>query len=171
MPSGHYYLIQFENKLYANSELYIGAVAKGEKALLKLLSSKAVAGKLLMDQTLYPLAPSEQTICRGYNPTVQDFDDAIRHFNIVSRETLKEIRSGKSEAFPRASVVSIRKETMPEIYKYRHIKFFKAMDYRENQKYYMLTKMAAVKICGRYYIAANAVDVRVETPIIASFVD
>jgi hypothetical protein len=170
MP-GHYFLIQYEDKWYANNELYIDAVAKGEKALLKLLSSKAITGKLLMDQIVYPLDPSEQMTCRDYNPTVQDFDEAVMHFNVLSKEELGKMRSGNSEAFPGATVIQLKKETIPEFFEYRHITFFKVMDYRESQKYRMLPKMAAVKICGRFYIAINAVDVRVETPIIASLVN
>jgi len=169
--SDHYYLIRYENKLYANAYLYIDAIAKGEKALAKLLSSKAVAGKMLMDQAVYPLTPAERETCETYSPTVQDFDEAVRHFNIVPKEALGEIRRGESEAFPKAAVVSIRKEALPEFFKYRHLTFFKVTDYRESQKYRMLPKMAAVKICGRFYVAVNAVDVRVETPIIASLVN
>jgi len=170
MPS-RYYLIRYENSLYANNELYIAAIAKGEKALLKMLSSKAVSGKLLMDQTIYPLTPEEQATCEAYSPIVQDFDEAVKHFNVVSKETLERIRAHESEAFPKAVAINVRKETIPEFFKYRHISFFRAMDYRESQKYHMLPKMAAVKICGRFYIAVNAVDVRVETPIIASLVN
>jgi hypothetical protein len=40
MP-GNYYLIRYENKLYANNELYINAIAKGKNALIRLLSNKA----------------------------------------------------------------------------------------------------------------------------------
>jgi hypothetical protein len=169
--SSHYYLVRYENELYANNELYIAAVAKGEKALIKLLSSKVVIGKVLMDQTVFPLTPAELAACEACNPTVQDFDEAIRHFNIVSKATLNEIQNNKSEAFPNAAVVNVRKETIPEFFKYKHIAFFKVMDYKENQKYYMLPKTATVKICGRLYIAVNAVDVRVETPIIATLVN
>jgi len=169
--SSNYYLIRYENTVYANNELYIDAVARGEKAFIKLLSSKAVTGTPLMDQTIYPLTPTERALCEACDPIAQDFDEAVRHFNRVSQQTLEEIRHHKSEAFPNATVISVRRETIREFFTYRYLTFFKAMDYKENRKYYLLSKMAAVKICGRLYIAANAVDVRVETPIIASLVD
>ena len=169
--SSHYYLIRYENQVYANNELYIAAIAKGEKALIKLLSSRAVTGKLLMDQAVYPLTSAEQAICKTYNPTVQDFDEAIRHFNVVSGETLKEIQAHKSKAFPNATVVRVKKQTIPEFFTYRYITFFRVMDYREARKYRVLPKMAVVRICGRLYIAVNTVDVRVETPIIASLIN
>jgi hypothetical protein len=126
-----------------------------------------------MDQTLYPLTPAEQATCETYNPIMQDFDEAVRHFNVLSKEALLEIRESTSEAFPRkyTTVIFIRKKAVPEVFKYRHLEFFKVMDYREGKKYRMLPKMAAVKVCGRLYIAVNAVDVRVETPIIASLVN
>jgi hypothetical protein len=170
--SCHFYLVRYENKLYANSELYIAAIKKGEKALIKLLSSKVITSKLLMDQTLYPLTPAELTVCETYNPIVQDFDEALRHFNVVSKETLGEIKEHESEAFPDAVIINIKRETIPEVFKYRHITFFKVMDYRECQKYHMLPKMAAIKICGRLYAAFNTVDMRVEKgAIIASLVN
>jgi len=151
--SGHFYLIRYENKLYANNELYIAAIAKGEKALLKLLSKKALVGKELMDQIIYPLTPAEQITCRDYNPTVQDFDDAVRHFNVVSKTTLKEMLKGESIAFSYATVINIKRRTLPQTFAYKHLEFFKVMDYKEGQKYRMLSKMAAVRICGRLYIA------------------
>jgi hypothetical protein len=171
MPK-HYYLIRYEDKLYANNELYKDAIAGGEKALLKMLSSKKVVGLLLMDQILYPLDPEEENACETiYNPTYQDFDSIVRSLNVLSKGTIKEIQSGGSEAFPGAAVISIRKEMIPKFYRYRHVTFFKATDYKEGQKYNMLPKMATVKICGRLYVAVNAVSVRVETPIIATLVD
>jgi hypothetical protein len=42
------------------------------------------------------------------------------------------------------------------------------VDYKEREKYKMVPKLAAVKVCGRIYVAVKAVNVRVEAPIIVT---
>jgi hypothetical protein len=161
------FLVRCENKVYANDELYCTAIAGGERALIKMLASKAVISKTLLDQVLYPVTIEQQKICESYNPVYQDFDEAVKYFNVLSGDTLMQIKVGNEQAFPKATVFNVGK-AIPEFFKHRHITFFRVQDYKESRKYRMLSKMAAVKLLGRCYIALNAVDVRVETPIIVT---
>ena len=165
-----YFLVKFENSVYASGELYTDVIAKGKRAFQKMLANKTVIGKLLLDQVLYPVTPEQREICEAHNPIFQDFDDVIRHFNIVSKETLCQIRKKISEAFYNALVITVDSVVPVECFKYKYTTFFKVTDwnYENKYKYHALPKMAAVKLCGFLYVALNAVDVRVETPIIAT---
>lgn len=168
-----YFLVKFNNLVYANGELYSDVIAKGERAFRKMLVSKTVVGESLLGQIMYPVTPKQQEICKQNNPVFQDFDDAIRHFNIVPKEILRQIKLEISEAFYKSVVISIDKNILSERFKYKHLTFFRASDwdYRERGKYHALSKMATVKICGYLYVALNTVDVRVKEPIIAALKD
>jgi hypothetical protein len=133
-----------------------------------MLANKTVAGKNLLGEMLYPLTDEQRKVCEEYRPIVQDFDNVFKHLNIITRNTIEQIRDGSSTAFPGAVVITEALLSIPERFKYRQAVFFKVRDYKEARKYAMVPKMAAVKICGRLYVALNAVDVRVETPIIVT---
>jgi hypothetical protein len=133
-----------------------------------MLAKKEVAGKMLLDQMLYTLTPEQVKMCALYNTVMQDFDEAYKHLNILSRDTVKQAKEGSSVPFKGATVIKLTTDAVPEILKYRHVLFFRVRDFKESGKYRMLPRMAAVRICGRLYVALNAVDVRVETPIIAT---
>ena len=165
------YLVKFEGSLYANVELFARAVVGSWTAFVKALHKKVFRGMDLLDQVLYPVPPEREVNCRGFLPTYQDFDDAVLHFNILSKDTLREIREGGSDAFPGATVIQIRREMFPEVFKYRRFTFFRVRDYDEKRKYNMLPKMAAVRLCGFLYVALDATDVRVEAPIITTLRD
>jgi hypothetical protein len=165
------YLVRFDGAAYANDELYVGAVARGERAFTKMLAKKEVVGKALLDQVLYPLTLEQREACTEYTPTAQDFDEAYRCLNIVSRDTVKQVKEGVSAAFPGASVITLSSKTAPESFKYRHVSFIRVRDYKGANKYRVRPNMAAIRICGRLYIALNAVDVRVETPVIVTIDD
>jgi hypothetical protein len=162
----NYYLVRCDGLLYANEELYTVAVAKGARTLIKMLANKAVAGKSLLGEIIYPLSSEQRAACEEYQPVTQDFDAAFRHFNIISGDEIRRIKEGCSLAFPGALAVTAASIAIPERFKYRQAVFFKVSDYKEAKKYAMVPKLAAVKVCGRLYVALNAVDVRVETPII-----
>jgi len=166
-----YYIVQHEGSYYANTELYSAAVAKGIRALTKMLSRKAVVGKTLLNQALYPVTSEQRKLCDEYKPIYQDFDDSIKRFNILSKDTLKQIKEEKSDAFPGATLISIMKEATLPLFEYRRYVFFCVRDYKKSQKYNMLPKMAVIKLCGSLYVALNAVDVRVEKPIIVALKD
>jgi hypothetical protein len=70
--------------------------------------------------------------------------------------------------YPNSTVITIAQRSAPPLYTYRQVTFFKVLDYKAHRKYAMLPKMAAIKVCGRLYAALNAVNVRVETPIIVT---
>jgi hypothetical protein len=162
------YLIQWENAVYANDELFIEAVAGGERSFMKMLSRKEAAGKKLFDQILYPLDAAQEEQCRGYSPVEQDFDEAYRGINVLSKETVARVRARAEAGYPNSAVVTIPGHLAPPLYKYRQASFFKVLDYKAQRKYAMVPKMAAVKVCGRLYVAVNAVCVRTETPIIVT---
>jgi len=161
-----YYLVNFEGHIYANEELYYTAIAKGERTFMKMLSNRAVVGKKLLDQMLFPVDLEQQKICAKYNPTLQDFDDFFKHLNIVARDTLQQIKKGNSSVIPNATIIPTSADSFPEQYKYRQVSFFRLRDYKEAGKYRMLSRMASIRICGFIYVALNAVDIRIESPYI-----
>jgi hypothetical protein len=162
------YLIKWENGVYANDELFIEAVAGGERAFMKMLSGRIVTGKKLFDQALYPLTSGQEEKCRAYRPTMQDFDAAYKGLNILSRDTVKQVKAHMEAGYPNSTVISIAEHLAPPLYNYRQAIFFKVLDYKAQRKYAMVPKMAAVKVCGRLYIALNAVNVHVDTSIIVT---
>jgi len=163
-----FFLVKHDGGVYANNDLYIAAIAGGEKAFMKMLANKEVAGKKLFDQTLYLLTDEQEKRCVEYSPTVQDFEDFYRHLNIISGKVLNQVKEGGHSSLPSATVITVSSEIISEQYKYRQSVFFGVKDFRENGKYQMLSKMAAVKVCGYWYVALNAVDVRIESPIIVT---
>lgn len=166
------FLIRCDNALYVNEELYTAAITKGRRAFVKMLAAGEVSGKKLLGETLYPVTDDQAEVCLEHNPVVQDFDEAFRHFNIVPKETVEQIKEKCCSLFPGVPLVITAAPTaVGKLYRYRQAVFFKAGDYKEAKKYHMMPKLAAVKIFGRLYIALNAVDVRVETPIIITVDD
>jgi len=163
-----YFLIKFEGNTYANWELYMDAIAGGERSLIKLVTNKTVAGIMLFDQTLYLLDEKQRIKCAEYSPAEQDFDAFFKHLNILPKDLVHEIRQGACLAFPGATTIIIRPEAAPEQYKYRQVTFFKLNGYKEAKKYRMFSSMAAIKICGRIYVALDAVDVKIARPIIVT---
>jgi hypothetical protein len=154
--------------VYANDELFIEAVAGGERAFMKMLSERVVVGKKLFDQMLYPLTAEQEIKCREYTPVVQDFDAAYRSLNVISKDTVQKVKAHMEAGYPHSTVITIAEHFAPPLYTYRHATFFKVLDYKAQRKYVMVPKMAAIKVCGRLYVALNAVCVRVETPIIVT---
>jgi hypothetical protein len=154
--------------VYANDELFIEAVAHGERAFMKMLSKKEVCGRALFDQSLYPLTSAQEEKCREYGLVEQDFDKAYRGLNVLSKETVERIRARMEEGYPNSTVITIAGHLAPTLYKYRHAAFFKVLEYKAQRKYAMVPKMAAIKVCGRLYVALNAVNIRVETPVIVT---
>jgi hypothetical protein len=154
--------------MYANDELYINAVAGGERAFMKMLSKREVVGKKLFDQILYPVTPEQVETCRAHEPTVQNFDEAYKRLNVVSKDTVRRVKAHMESGYPNSTVITIAKAFVPPRYEYRQATFFKVLDYKAQRKYAMVPKMAALKVCGRLYVALNAVDIHVETPIIVT---
>jgi hypothetical protein len=162
--------VKYENKVYANSELYWTAVAGGQRAFIKMLNQKKVSGITLMDQTLYPVTPQEKETCDNYSPVFQDFDFAFQRINRLSSGDIKDLRRGKDTAYPGARLIELQINTL-QVFKRRQVCFFKVLDYKNGNKYRMVPKMATVQVYGRLYAALNAVDVRVEAPIIVTAKD
>jgi hypothetical protein len=154
--------------MYANDELFIEAVAGGERAFMKMLSNRAIAGKKLFDQILYPLTSEQEAKCREYKPVEQDFDMAYKSLNVIPKATVKQVKAHAEAGYPNSTVITTAKHFALPLYKYRQATFFKVLDYKAQRKYAMMPKMAAVKVCGRLYVALNAVNVHVDTPIIVT---
>jgi hypothetical protein len=165
------YLIQWENAVYANDELFVEAVAGGERAFMRMLSERKAAGEKLFDQMLYPLTAEQEEKCRAYGPSTQNFDAAYKNINVISNDAVKRVKARMEAGYPNSTVITIARRFAPPLYTYRHVTFFKVLDYKAHRKYAMAPKMAAVKVCGRLYAALNAVNVRVETPIIVTIDD
>jgi len=163
------FLIKYDGGVYANDDLYIAAIAGGEKAFTKMLANKKVVGKKLFDQTLYLLTDGQEKKCSEYSPTIQDFESLFKHLNIISGDALNELKkSGGCSSLPNAVLIAINPNIISERYKYRQVDFFRVRDFKDNRKYKMVAKMAAIRICGCLYVALNAVDVRIESPIIVT---
>jgi hypothetical protein len=159
------YVVKYEGDFYANDELYWKAVAGGQSAFIKMLSTKQVEGVRLMDQTLYPLTPREKEHCDRYEPVFQDFDYAFRRINLLSDSAVNDVRFNNDAVYPGARLIELRPE-MLQLFEYRRVRFFKVKDYQNGNKYRMVSKMATVSVYGRLYAALNAVDVRVEAPFV-----
>jgi hypothetical protein len=162
------FLVRWEGGTYANDELFVTAIAGGPKAFMEMLNAREVIGKKLFDQTLYPVTGGQQKLCEPYNPPVQDFDAAYRQINVVSKDVVKRVKEKMDAGYPGATVVTIDPAYAPPLFPYRHANFFKVLDYKATKKYPMVPKMAVIKLCGRLYVALNAVSVRAETPIIVT---
>jgi hypothetical protein len=154
--------------MYANNELFIEAVAGGERSFMKMLSTREVIGEMLLDQMLYPLTAEQEAKCRDYKPTEQDFDAAYKSINVISKDTVKRVKAHMEAGYPNSTVITITEHLAPPLFTYRRITFLKVLDYKAQRKYAMVPKMAAVKVCGRLYIALNAVNIYVETPTIVT---
>jgi hypothetical protein len=165
------FLVRWEGGTYANDELFSTAVTRGQKAFMEMLNAREVIGKKLFDQTLYPVTDGQRKLCEQYNPPVQDFEAAYQQINVVSKDVVKKIKAKIDAGYPGATVIEIANRFAPPLYPYRHAVFFKVLDYKATRKYPMVPKMAAVKLCGRLYVALNAVSVRAETPIIVTIVE
>jgi hypothetical protein len=157
--------------MYANDELFIEAVAGGERSLTRLLSKGAVAGKQLLDRVLYPLTEEQEKKCLEYFPIMQDFDEAYKCLNVLSKHTLGQIKARMPVGYHASTVITIPGNLAPPLYKYRQVTFFKVLDYKMQRKYGMVPKMASIKICGHLYVALNAVSVNVEAPIIVTITE
>jgi len=167
-----FYLVKYEDKIYANSELYWTAIARGQRAFMKMLNAKKVCGMALMDQTLYPVTPQEHELCKGYDPVFQDFDFAFQRINRLSCSEVDYLRQNKSITYPGARLIELPHEAgFSQVFQHRRITFFKVRDYKNGNKYRMVPKMATVQVYGRLYVALNAVDVRVEAPIVITIKD
>jgi hypothetical protein len=163
-----FYLVKYEGGIYANDELFWTAVAGGQRAFIKMLSAKKVGGVHLMDQTIYPLTKHEQEKCGSYGHTFQDFDSAFRYINKLPGSDVKDLRRSKDTICPGARLIELPKTQILQLFKYRQLYFFKVRDYKNGNKYRMVPKMATVQLYGRLYVALNAVNVRVEAPIVVT---
>jgi hypothetical protein len=163
-----YYLVKHNNEWYANDELFTNAIAKGERAFMRLLANREVESVTLFDQVLYKVTPDQEAVCEEFTPCRQDFDEACRYMNVLSRETIRRIAHRTDKAFPGAWVIYTR---CTELYTCNRIRFIRVRDFNMAQKYRMVPKLASVRICGRLYIAVNTVNIRVKEPAIVTVSD
>jgi len=164
-----FFLITWDGGKYANDELYAAVIVGGEKAFTRGLANRTIVGKKLFDQTLYSLTEEQEKRCLEYSPITQDFEGFFKHLNVVSGSVLNQLKRGRcSRALPDATLLTVSPNIISEQYTYRQVTFFRARDFKENKKYKMVSKMAAVKVCGFLYVAINAVDVRIENPIVVT---
>jgi hypothetical protein len=154
--------------MYANDELFIESVTGGERVFMRMLSEREVVGKKLFDQILYPLTAEQEAKCLEYEPVEQDFDKAYKNLNVISKNTVEQVKAHMEAGYPNSTVITVAKHLAPPLYKYRQVTFFRVLDYKAQRKYAMVPKMAAVKVCGRLYVALNAVNVHVEKPILVT---
>ena len=161
-----FYIVKFNGKNYANEDLFGSVVAGGERAFIKMLGRKEVFGQIVFDQVLYPLTQEQEELCRKQIVTAQDFDAFYGNLNRISPSTLAQVKENKCPWLKNATVITVGANMSPELFKHRNTIFIKAELHKGTS--HTLTKMAATKLCGRYYIALNAVDIRIERPIIVT---
>jgi hypothetical protein len=162
------YLIQWEGGTYVNDEMYVTALAQGPSAFSKMLACGQVKARTLFDQTLFPVTPEQAETCRQYRPNEQDFDEAFRAVNIVSADTVRRVKEKMESGYPNSHVITLKRQFAPQLYKYRQAVCFKVSDYKAQRKYAMLPHMASLKVCGRLYVALNAVTVKTDRPYIVT---
>jgi len=164
-----FFLITHDGGKYANDELFAAAIAGGDRAFTKMLANKELVGKTLFDQTLYLLTKEQEKRCLDYSPITQDFEDFFKHLNVIQGNVLSRLKKGgESSSLPNATLLTVSPNIVSEWYKYRQVTFFRVRDFKENKKYRMVPKMAAIKVCGFLYVALNAVDVRIDSPIVVT---
>ena len=162
-----FYIVKFNGKNYASEELFNTAIAGGERSFIKMLGRKEVSGQVLFDQVLYPLTPEQEVLCRKLNISEQDLDSFIEGLSNIPESTLEQVRHNECSWLKGATVITVGININPELFKFKRVVFIKAELYKRPSSQ-ALTKMAAIKICGRWYIALNAVDIRIERPIIVT---
>ena len=166
-----HYIIKFEGNVYASEELFNVGVAKGERSFIKMLARKQVFGKEIFDQVVYPLTKEQETSCRKLEYVEQDLDDFFKHLNFVTESDRRLIKEKFCPHLLGATLLCIGRNIEESVFTYKRVKLFKSEELALNRKYNLMAKLAAVKLCGRTYIALNMVDVRIDQPVVITFKD
>jgi len=162
-----YYIIKLDGKSYVNEDLFVDVIAGGERSALKMVSRKEIVPKEFMGQVLYALSGDSERMCLEASHIFQDIDEFYKSLNYVSKEALDEVKKGECSWLPGATVITVGDTVKPELYKWKHLTFMKAETFR-GKTYNAFRKMAAMKICGRSYIALDAVGIFDRKPIIVT---
>jgi hypothetical protein len=154
-----YFLVRCEDSAYANLELYRDVVAGGERSFCKRLAAGKVQSRELLGEMLYLVPDHLESLVQWVEREDQDFDQAVRCLNPAPQELLER----KDHR-----VIRIDGRYIAEPYQYNGIRFIRMQDFKDGNKYRVLPKLATIKLCGRRYLALDAVTVGVDDPIIVT---
>jgi hypothetical protein len=167
-----YYIIKYGERYYANAELYTDAVAGGERSFMKMLARGEAEGKEIFDTVVYRLTGEERSRCEACEGVeAQDFDGAYRGIHRLPRPFMEKYKKGEAAYMPKARLITVSRSALAMVektYRHKHCVFFKIRDLAYGKKYEMLPKMAAIKVCGSWYVALDSVNQGVNDPVIVS---
>jgi hypothetical protein len=154
--------------MYASAEMYLEAVAGGERSFIRKVSEGKVKGKEVVGGMLYPLTDEEVKQCETCGAIQQDFDAQFKTLNRLSSEQLTAVRKRSSKEYPGAALIEVDPAMFVDTFTYRQLVFVRIRDFKHVGKYRMVEKMAKVKLCRNIYVALNAVNIAVEAPYIVT---
>jgi hypothetical protein len=148
-----YFLVTHEGVVHANTELYIRAVAGGERKFIKMLAEKHVVGKQVFDSVLYPVTEAQLQKCLEWVPKIQDVDEDL--------EKLQEVEGNYD-----GRTITISKALAQGLIEHRGFEFLRIRDLNQSEKYRLMPKLATTRVCGSAYVALGAVRKGVENPVV-----
>jgi hypothetical protein len=165
-----YYVIKYEGEHYANAECYIDAIAGGGRTLLKMAAQGLVAGSRIFDVPVYRLSAETEDKCRKIGAASQDFDQAYQALNRLPRGYIERMKAGEVQYTEKSRIITMDPSvlSMLDTFEYRHCLFFRLRDLREPYKYKLLPRMAAIQVCGGWYVAFDTINRLADDPVIVS---
>jgi hypothetical protein len=143
-----YYKIKFEGKAYVNADLYMKAVSMGKAEFMRRLASGALKSVRVLDHYVYSLA--DESLIAPFNYEEQDFDEDYMSLHPYHG-------NGSAE--------EIHVKPLAKPFRYRRYSFLRMTDFSESRKYALLPNLPAIKVCGAWYVALEAVRQDAEKPI------
>jgi hypothetical protein len=154
-----YYVVTYEGKKYASFELYRDAIAGGERPFVSLIAEKRVKGRRLLDEMVFLMTPEALGETKGRIVEQQDLDASLRGIRGYSGE---DIETGKVKE------VRLHKGLVPATYNIGDRNFIKLRDYPDASRYRMTSQLAALRLCGCWYVALDAVNRGAEHPLVVT---
>jgi hypothetical protein len=152
-----YYVVTYGGERYANTDLYKDIFAGGEHAFIHMLTEGAAKGKKVLDEMLYSLTEEQADKVSFVTPEEQDLDAA-----------LSGIKDNKGRAGEAGRRISLRRDILSDVYVLNRRMFIKIREYPDANRYRIVPRMAALKVCGCWYVALDAVAEGVDNPIIVT---
>jgi hypothetical protein len=145
-------------------------IAGGARSFLKRLGQGAVKGVQIFDTVVYGLSGEEKERCLNGGAVLQDFDAAYDALNRLPRKYIEGLKGRETRPAPGSMLLTVDESVLPmlETFEYRHCLFFRLRDFVNSRKYRLLPRMAAVQVCGGWYVAFDTVNRMTDEPVIVS---
>jgi hypothetical protein len=142
-----FYIIKCEDKYYASQELYKAAFRVGDAGLIKhnVLT-------VILNAAVAALTPEQHEKVKKITHTYQDFDEQIRGID--------------TKAVSKFEAVRVPEMSGERKWKYKGVTFVLTADVPDPRRYRLLPRFPVVRVCGCVYIALNAIDVRIDNPLV-----